>query len=641
VTKSSTVAPNQLIAIGLLVTLLSIGVVTLEGARESSSARALQQHNSETMTAIHDIAIDIRNAETGQRGYLLTGNADYLDVYTSGSLGVGASLAALIPLIVGNMPQQEQLQSLRPLLAAKFSELAESVRIRRQQGLEAAALFVETNRGRNLMLAIEADLTKMTQTERAILADRLTDTEVTARLMSAYALAATFGAMVALFWGARKLNIAASTDSLTGLLNRTKIWEIFNFGLQRGRTGVSALIYVNLDRFRSVNQMFGSDAGDAVLIEVGHRLRGLADIHALGRRGGDDFVFCCGVISVQEAENLARSAVDLLARPFDFEGHRLHLTASVGIAHIDTAGDVDLRQGADDAIWVAKSQGGNRPVVFARSMLSDRKNLAEMEEALRHAIASETEISLAYQPVVSIAGDRVVAVEVLARWAHPRFGEIAPGRFIPLAEARGLIVSLGGKVMRMAIAQAKIWRTIRPHDAFFTNINFSPIQFETGDVIAEFAALLSAEGLKTSDFCIEVTEGAFTDAHAIRGLEEARRIGFRVTMDDFGVGYSCLAQLPRLPLVSVKLDRSFILNATENAGEAVMLGSIVQLAHAQNLLVIAEGIETEAQLRLTAAAGCDSIQGYYCARPMSAIAFEQWLANRDPKPSVMIDVCGG
>jgi EAL domain-containing protein (putative c-di-GMP-specific phosphodiesterase class I) len=311
----------------------------------------------------------------------------------------------------------------------------------------------------------------------------------------------------------------------------------------------------------------------------------------------------------------------------------MHLTASIGVAHVETAGDVDLRQGADDAIWVAKSQGGNKTVVFMRSMLADRKDLAEMEEALRHAIASDDEISLAYQPVVGIADDCVVAVEVLARWSHPRFGEISPGRFIPLAEGRGLIESLGRKVMTMAIAQAKKWRENPMHEAYLTHINFSPVQFTAGDVIAEFAALLGADGLKTSDFCIEVTEGAFTDAHAIRGLEEARRMGFSVTMDDFGVGYSCLAQLPRLPLVSVKLDRSFILNAAEDAGEAVMLGSIVQLAHAQNLLVIAEGIETEGQLSLTAQAGCDAIQGYYCARPMSALAFEQWLLDRSPIPS--------
>jgi len=279
---------------------------------------------------------------------------------------------------------------------------------------------------------------------------------------------------------------------------------------------------------------------------------------------------------------------------------------------------------------VAKSQGGNRSVAFTQSMLSDRRDLAEMEAALRSAIASDTEISLVYQPVVWVSDNHVGAVEVLARWAHPRFGQISPGQFIPLAETRGLIVPLGRKLMQMAVLQARQWRANPSLQAMVTNINISPVQFAAGDVIAEFAAMLTQEGLQTGDFCIEVTEGAFTDAQAIAALEGARRLGFSVTMDDFGVGYSCLAQLPRLPLGSVKLDRSFILGAARDVGEAVMLSSIVDLAHAQNLMVIAEGIETAAQLSMTVKSGCDAVQGYYFARPMSPPALEQWLAVRHP-----------
>ena len=584
------------------------------------------------MSAIRDVSIAVRDTETGQRGYLLTGDASYLDAYTSGTLVAKASLVALALLPAISALQKEQIESLEPLLASKFAELADSIEIRRKQGLGPAILLVQTGRGRNLMLAIEADLQAITLTEQTLLFDRLASSVTDARRISASAIAATLLAMLALLWGSRRLNIAASTDRLTGLLNRTKIWEIFNLGLEPGGIGVGALVYVNLDRFRSVNQMFGLEAGDAVLIEVGQRLLAVAGAHAVGRRGGDDFVVCCSVISEENVENLARSTVDLIAKPFHFGGHSMHLTASVGVAHIDTAGDVDLRQGADDAIWVAKSKGGNRRILFTQSMLADRKDLAEMEEALRHAIVSNREISLAYQPIVAVADNRVVAVEVLARWSHPRFGEIAPGRFIPLAEARGLIGPLGHKVMTMAIAQARRWLANPGRTAFVTHINFSPVQFETGDVIVEFASLLADAGLETSGFCIEVTESAFTDAHAVYGLEEARRLGFSVTMDDFGVGYSCLAQLPRLPLVSVKLDRSFILNATVNTGAAVMLGSIVRLAHAQDLFVIAEGIETEAQLRLTTNAGCDAIQGYHCARPMSASALETWMSARNPLP---------
>jgi len=629
---------NRVITFGLAVILLSIGTVTLVGAHNSDVTRAWVQSTNEGLIDTRNIAIAIRDAETGQRGYLLTGEESYLRPYSLAKQQVAANMARLQVLMDGNPVQVQQLAALRPMLAAKFDELATTVALRRNTGLEAALVVLRTDNGLNLMSQIEAVLTVMTATERRLLAERVEDSDTSARRASIAALAGTLLAMAALLWGTRRLNRAATTDRLTGLLNRSRIWDLFNAGLEHGRIRVSALVYVNLDRFRSVNQMFGPQAGDMLLKEVATRLRSLPGADAIGRRGGDDFVFFCNRISAPDAADLGRRTVDLLAQPFDFDGHRMNLTASVGVAHVDGAGDVDLRQGADDAMWVAKSLGGNRAVAFTQSMLSDRRDLAEMEAALRHAIASDTEMSLVYQPVVWVADDHVGAVEVLARWAHPRFGQVSPGQFIPLAEARGLIVPLGRKLMQMAVRQAKQWRAHPALQPMVTNINISPVQFAAGDVIAEFAAMLTAEGLQTEDFCIEVTEGAFTDAQAITALQEARRLGFSVTMDDFGVGYSCLAQLPRLPLGSVKLDRSFILGAARDVGEAVMLSSIVDLAHAQNLLVIAEGIETAAQLTLTVKSGCDAVQGYYFARPMPPQALEQWLFERQPSTAAQLEI---
>lgn len=629
---------NGVISSGLAVILLSIGTVTLMGAHNTALTRAWVQRSSEGLIDTRNIAIAIRDAETGQRGFLLTGEDSYLEPYIRGKAQVAANMARLKTLMEGNPTQVLQLTALQPILAAKFAELATTVELRRHKGLEAALVVLRTNKGYNLMSDIEAGLTAMTLTERRMLADQVEKSDISARRASFAAAVGTLFAMAALLWGTRRLNRAAKTDRLTGLLNRSRIWDMFNAGLRRGRKRVSALVYVNLDRFRSVNQLFGPQAGDMLLIEVATRLRSLPGADAVGRRGGDDFVFFCNSISAPDAADLGRRTVDLLAQPFDFDGHRMNLTASVGVAHVDGAGDVDLRQGADDAIWVAKSQGGNRSVAFTQSMLSDRRDLAEMEAALQRAIASETEISLVYQPVVWISDNHVGAVEVLARWVHPRFGQISPGQFIPLAEARGLIVPLGRKLMQMAVRQAKQWHARAPLQALVTNINISPVQFASGDVIAEFAAMLTEEGLPTEAFCIEVTEGAFTDAQAIAALEAARRLGFSVTMDDFGVGYSCLAQLPRLPLGSVKLDRSFILGAAKDVGEAVMLSSIVDLAHAQNLMVIAEGIETAAQLSLTAKSGCDAVQGYYFARPMSPLALEQWLAVRQPSRAAQLEI---
>ncbi len=629
---------NQVITIGLLVILLSIGAVTLLGERATVQTRIWKQRNSAALIDIRNVAIAIRDAETGQRGYLLTGEDTYLQPYKTGHQMVAENMATLQTLTQDNLLQRTQLAALRPILAEKFMEMAQTIDLRRHQGLAAALVVMRRNDGMNLMTQIEAGLVAMTATERTLLAKRTRQADLSARLVSITALAGTLLAIAALLWGTYRLNRAAGTDRLTGLLNRTRVWDLFNASLVQGRTTVSALVFVNLDRFRSANQLFGPQAGDMLLIEVATRLRSLPGTDAVGRRGGDDFVFFCHSISAPEAEDLGRRTVDLLALPFNLDGHKLQLTASVGVAHIDGAGDVDLRQGADDAMWVAKSEGGNRSVAFTRSMLSDRRDLAELEAALRLAIASESEISLVYQPVVWLAHKHVGAVEVLARWAHPHFGQISPGRFIPLAESRGLIVPLGRKLMRMAVHQAQLWQSIPSLRNLVTNINISPVQFASGDVIADFAAMLTQKGLRTQDFCIEVTEGAFTDAQAIAALEKARRLGFAVTMDDFGVGYSCLSQLPRLPLASVKLDQSFILGATQDAGEAVMLGSIVELAHAQNLFVIAEGIETAPQLSLTVNSGCDAVQGYYFARPMPPLELEEWLSTREPAAPAQLEI---
>jgi len=630
VKKSLTFAPNRIISLSLLVFLLASGTMAVESARELALSRAWLQRNTLALADIRDSAVSIRDAESGQRGYLLTGDPTYLRPYLTAVPRIAAYLAALQTLFGDNAAQQSRLAALRPLITAKIAEMAETLQLKQQSGTGAAMALVRTNQGQALMASIEAELTAMTLLERQLLAGRLEDSNNAMRVVSAMALLATALATIAIYCGIRRLNIVAATDRLTGLLNRNRIWDLYNHGLLQGKTGVTAIIYVNLDRFRSANMMFGLKAGDTLLIEVARRLRSLGGEVAIGRRGADDFVFCCYDMSCGAAEALGRAAVVILALPFEFGAHSMHLTASVGVSHADTAGDVDLRQAADDAIWVAKAEGGNICVSFLPSMLAERRDLAELEEDLRHAIDSQTELSLAYQPVVWIAGRQVGAVEVLARWAHPRLGQIPPSRFIPLAETRGLIVPLGRKLMQLAVSQAQLWRERGLKPNMLTNINISPLQFASGDVIAEFAAMLVAADLRPQDFCIEVTEGAFTNAQAIAGLQEARRIGFYVTMDDFGVGYSCLAQLPRLPLVSVKLDRSFILGAEQDLGEAVMLASIVQLAHAQNLTVIAEGIETETQFALVADSGCDAIQGYFYAHPMPAAALEQWLAAWPP-----------
>lgn len=422
----------------------------------------------------------------------------------------------------------------------------------------------------------------------------------------------------------------ATRDGLTGLLTRNSMARQRAARSKDGQPAAS--LFVDIDRFRSVNEALGAEQGDRILQEVARRLQALDRRCLVARLGGDEFAMFLAGVSVDEAERMGAAATLALARPFELEDRIFRLTASVGIAHTEIAGTGDLRQSADDAMYVAKSRGGNQAVVFARTMHDARRQEAELEQDLHEALRCDDQLSLVFQPVVRVSDRSLVAVEALARWTHPRLGMVAPDRFIQLAERTGLMVPLGLKLMEMAVRQAATWEAVCPGQCPTLNINVSPVQFTGGDVVAELANTARRHGLATDRLCIEVTESVLANTTAINQLVQARALGFKVAMDDFGVGYSTLSQLPRLPLTSVKLDRSFIVHATQSAGDAAVFNAITQLVHALGLTVVAEGVEDEAQFDLIDASGCDTVQGYLIARPMKAAAFEAWAQAQPAAP---------
>lgn len=424
---------------------------------------------------------------------------------------------------------------------------------------------------------------------------------------------------------------AAHRDALTGLLTRNRMMQ-----LRRSRApaagGVASELLIDLDGFRAVNEAFGPDEGDRVLVEVATRLRSVAVGHAVGRIGGDEFSVHCVDLTADEAQRLGHEVALALAQPYKVRGRNFRLAASVGTAHTQETSGADLAQAADQAMYAAKARGGKQAVAFQIAMQDLRRQEVELEQDLHQALASDSELWLSFQPVVRVREGMVMAVESLARWRHPRLGMVAPDQFISLAERKGLIVPLGRKLLAMAIDQAAAWERATPGRWPVVNLNVSPAQFAAGDVVAELLALLAQKNLPVGRFCIEVTEGVFADAHAVAALKRARQEGLMVAMDDFGVGYSTLSQLPRLPLTSVKLDRSFVVNATQSAGDALMFRSIVQLARALDLVVVAEGVETQAQFDLSADCGCDGVQGYLIARPMAAPDFDRWARDAIQTP---------
>ena len=420
---------------------------------------------------------------------------------------------------------------------------------------------------------------------------------------------------------------AATTDALTGLLVRNQM-EQYRCADHARSAANTAEFSIDLDRFRMVNYTFGTTIANEFLVEIGQRLLSVSGSHPIGRMGGDEFSIICSGVSLEEAMQLGSVITAVLAIPFVKRGRTFHLTASVGVGHSATAGEINLRRASHTAMRIAKRRGGNQAVVFEAAMFEDQRSHAELEQYLYDALEQDDELTLAFQPVVDVSSQRVVAVEALARWTHPELGSIPPSRFIEVAEKSGLVVPLGQKLMGMAVAQAALWRDRYADRAPRINLNISPTQLGTGDIIGDLKRRLDRHGLPTTSICIEVTEGVFSDAHAASALQRACDLGFTVSMDDFGIGYSSLSQLPRLPITTVKLDRSFIVDATETECGARLLASIAHLARGLSLKIVAEGVETSAQLALVDQVGCDAVQGYFYARPMTPEQFQDWFAGR-------------
>lgn len=415
------------------------------------------------------------------------------------------------------------------------------------------------------------------------------------------------------------------SDPLTGLLTRGS----FDHLMRLPRAGQSAaMMLVDIDRFRGANHVLGNKAADDILVEIAQRLRRLAAPHPVARTGSDEFAIFCHPIEEEAAQYLAERLVTAMARPVDLsDGRNFYLTASVGLAHSATEGVGDLRDAADEAVFIAKNQGGNQAVSFLRTQHDARIERIGLEQDLYTAFRNDDELFLVYQPIVSLRDQSVIAIEALARWQHPTVGLVPPSRFVSIAEAAGLFSGLGSKIRELAVQQVAAWRDSGITNLPVVNLNISPLELSRADVPGTLGALVDRYGLERSTFCLEVTEGTFADEDASRSLQAARDAGFQVAMDDFGVGYSSLSQLPKLPLTSLKLDRGFLNLASSGDNGVSLFATIVQLAHVLKLPVVAEGVETPAELAVASNCGVDFVQGYFFARPLSPAQIELCLRN--------------
>ena len=425
-----------------------------------------------------------------------------------------------------------------------------------------------------------------------------------------------------------KLAYLASHDVLTDLPNRVVLTDRLAQALVRGRRRqvLTALLFIDLDGFKAINDRFGHMTGDAVLRAVASRLRGaVRDEDTVARLGGDEFaVVAEGLRRAEDAAIVARKVVDALAAPFELDSTTVLIGGSIGIsvAPLDADDGGTMMQNADLALYRVKREGRGG-VAFYTTDLDERiRSQAALAEDLRRALLAGEEVGAVYQPIVRLEDATVLGMETLARWRHPERGEIAPAVFVPLAEEAGLIGALGRAVLQRACRDLGRWREAGVGHGWRCAVNVSAVQLRAQDFGREVEALVGESGLSLRDLELEVTESAVMDhaGPALSNLASLRAGGATVVIDDFGTGFSSLSRLRDLPVDAVKIDRSFVasLGTGTDAREAAIVDAVVALAKGLDLGTIAEGIETEAQRSAVMARGCRVGQGYLFAKPAPA-----------------------
>jgi diguanylate cyclase (GGDEF)-like protein len=421
-------------------------------------------------------------------------------------------------------------------------------------------------------------------------------------------------------------------DALTGLPNRI----LFDYRLREAlkRTeetqGLLGVLCIDLDSLRHVNHIYGHAVGDMLLQHVGGRLRScLGPKDVVARLGGDEFFLLTHCRQIIEAKDLAKQVIESLRLPFTCEGQEVFVTASVGISLYPQDGmDAGmLMRNAESALERAKKDGKNSYQLYTSAMDSHAVRRLTLENSLRRALQKQ-EFVVHYQPIVSLADGKIVGAEALVRWEVPGYGLVPPGEFIPIAEETGLIVPMGEWILRTACGQARQWREAGLSMKSLS-INLSARQFHQQDLVARIDAILSEVGVDPQSLDLEITESyAMQNAdYTISVLKELKKRGLRISIDDFGTGYSSLSYLKQFPIDTLKIDRSFVKDLATDNNDAAIAAAIIVLAHNLRLQVVAEGVETQAELALLRKYSCDKMQGYLFSKPVPADAFENLLRS--------------
>jgi diguanylate cyclase (GGDEF)-like protein len=433
-----------------------------------------------------------------------------------------------------------------------------------------------------------------------------------------------------------ELRHRAFHDALTGLPNRTLFAERVAAALELRDTS-AAVLFVDLDDFKTINDTLGHSAGDELLISVAERVRACVRPHDLAARlGGDEFGILLDAGGEEMAEHIATRLVEAMQMPFFLNGREMPVHASIGIASAASGARTadELLSNADVAMYSAKAAGKRRYATFEPQMHTRVRRRHELAGALEHAV-SRNEIRVHFQPIVSLASGRTVALEALVRWQHPSKGLLAPGAFLPLAEERGLVVPIGQAVLEEACTRIAEWQQRYPaHASLTVCVNLSAAELLRPELLADVSATLAGTGLASESLVLEITESsAMADpAAALAALHELRRLGTRLALDDFGTGYSSLSHLRDFPIDTLKIAKPFIDRLAQGGSDTTFTDAILRLAAALELDVVAEGIEHAEQAAMLRRLECGLGQGFFFARPLEPADVETHLAGAPVRP---------
>jgi diguanylate cyclase (GGDEF)-like protein/PAS domain S-box-containing protein len=440
----------------------------------------------------------------------------------------------------------------------------------------------------------------------------------------------------------QKLTDQANFDQLTKLPNRHFMLSHVDRGLSRARRAENslALLYMDLDNFKNINDSLGHSAGDELLKQAAERIRSvLREQDTPARLGGDEFLIMLEELgNPEDAEVVADKLVKMFKKPFILDSRQVYSTTSIGISIYPDDGDTVemLMQNADTAMYQAKGSGRSHYQFFSQEMRREAEERLQIANHLRHAL-DKHELSLVYQPIMDIVSGRVVGAESLVRWHNPELGQVPPDQFVPIAESLGLIEDIGRFVLNTACKDAVEWGSIG-WGSVYVSVNLSSQQFRNGDLLSSVDGALRESGLSSENLVLEITEGLLLQGshnplEIINGLRERN---IRLALDDFGTGYSSLSFLKRFPLQMLKIDHSFINDLKEDSNDETLVEAIIAMANSLSLDVIAEGAESQKQLDFLQQRGVRLVQGYYFSPPLFASAFNELLMQEIQKSAVSV-----